>query len=429
LDGKKSDALKPRYRSVSVLTSAFRPGITFALFDSMKRNQILKIIFVPLLLLFVVASAFAGQQADIYRQGKAATVLIVGIDDEGGSASLGSGFFVSTDGVILTNAHVIEDSKKLYVYVQDQIIISDPEVVAIDADADLALLRVPFAVPPLRLAVAQPDEGSSTIGVGYPRLTDILNMGLTLHSTVVPFTVNGLVQGQSRLQSVPTTFLQTVGAMYGGGSGGPLLDIGSGEVVGVMTQTVPYLERVTSRQGKALGTVMMRAAIAYSIPASVVRKWLVEHDVTLPAGKASPPVIVSTEKNTESVAKRNFATGHLLHTLALTLSNENDFLALAVKHYQSALQLSPNAPWILCNLGLAYASQDQWREAAEMFRQSLAIDPNYAAAAYHLGIALKAGRQHDQPIKTAQPYLIQSVEETAPARPLVVNLASETEKK
>ncbi len=212
---------------------------------------------------------------------------------------------------------------------------------------------MPFAVTPLRLAAAQPDEGSPAIGVGYPRLTDILNMGLTLHSTVVPFTVNGLVQGQSRLKTVPTTFLQTVGTMYSGGSGGPLLDLSFGDVVGIMTQTVPYLERVNSRQGKGVGTVMMRAAIAYSIPAFVIREWLVEHDVTLPAENAPSRISPSKDKDSQSAARRSFATGHLLHTLALTLTNQNDLLDLAIKHYQLALQLRPNAPWVLCNLGQA----------------------------------------------------------------------------
>ncbi len=98
----------------------------------MKRNQILKSIILPLLLVLLGTPVFAGQQSEIYRQGKAATVLIVGIDEEGGSASLGSGFFISSDGLVLTNAHVIEDGKKLYVYVQDQIIVSDPEVVVIE---------------------------------------------------------------------------------------------------------------------------------------------------------------------------------------------------------------------------------------------------------------------------------------------------------
>ena len=177
---------------------------------------------------------------------------------------------------------------------------------AIDTEADLALLRMPFAVAPLRLAAAQPDEGSPTIGVGYPGLTDILNMGLTLHSTVVPFTVDGLVQGQSRVKGAPTTFLQMVGTMYAGGSGGPLLDINSGEVVGVMTQTVPYLERVTSHQGKALGTVMMRAAIAYSIPASVVRQ-VAGSNVTLPFLQGMPRRVSSSQTRRTQRAARSGA--------------------------------------------------------------------------------------------------------------------------
>ncbi len=58
-----------------------------------------------------------------------------------------------------------------------------------------------------------------------------------------------------------------------------------------------------------------------------------------------------------------------------------------------------------------------------MFRQSLASDTNYAAAAYHLNIALKAEREHDQAVKTVERV------ETSPALPVAVNLASENVKK
>jgi trypsin-like peptidase/tetratricopeptide repeat protein len=384
----------------------------------------------PLLLVLTVTSAFAGQQGEIYRQAKSATVLIVGIDNKEDSVSLGSGFFLRRDGLVLTNAHVIEGSKKLFVYVQDQIIVSDPEVLVIDADADLAILRIPFLVEPLRLAVARPDEGAQTIAVGYPRLTDILNMGLTLHSTVVPFTVNGLVQGQSRLKGLPTMFLQSVGNMYGGGSGGPLIDAHTGEVVAVMTQTVPYLERVTARQGKAAGSVMMHAAIAYSIPASVVREWMVERNILLPVGNAPRPVLFSKDKDPQTRANLSLATAHLLHTLAFALSNESDLLALAVKHYRSALQLGPKTPWALCNLGLALASLEQWTEAIEMFQQSLAVDPKYSIAAHHLDTALQAERRRDEEVTTGESFLIhESVAGPIAPLPVTVNLTAENDKK
>ena len=88
------------------------------------------------------------------------------------------------------------------------------------------------------------------------------------------------------------------------------------------------------------------------------------------------------------------------------------------------MQLSPNAPWVLCNLGLAYASLEQWGKAVDMFRQSLALDPSYAGAVYHLDMALKAERQHDQAVK-----IVERVEETSPTLPVAINLASESGKK
>ena len=58
----------------------------------------------------------------------------------------------------------------------------------------------------------------------------------------------------------------------------------------------------------------------------------------------------------------------------------------------------------------------------DMFRQAIAVDPNNAGAAYQLGIALRAERQHNQAVKTDR------VEETA-ALPVSVKLASESGKK
>src|SRR5215475_11457046 len=95
------------------------------------------------LLLTVTEPARAGQRQDIFRYAKAATVLIVGVNDAGHSLSLGTGFFVDAKGLLVTNAHVIEERARLYVYVLDREIYADPDVVAVDPDLDLAVLRIP----------------------------------------------------------------------------------------------------------------------------------------------------------------------------------------------------------------------------------------------------------------------------------------------
>ena len=70
-------------------------------------------------------------------------MLIVGINDAAHSISLGSGFFVDASGLLVTNAHVLEESARLYVYVLDREIYAAPDVVAVDPDLDLAVLRIP----------------------------------------------------------------------------------------------------------------------------------------------------------------------------------------------------------------------------------------------------------------------------------------------
>src|SRR5438128_1820253 len=71
--------------------------------------------FVSLLLLVSIPDmALSSTQGDLYRQAKAATVLIVGVNEESHALSFGSGVFISEQGVVLTNAHVVEDSTRLF---------------------------------------------------------------------------------------------------------------------------------------------------------------------------------------------------------------------------------------------------------------------------------------------------------------------------
>ena len=64
-------------------------------------------LLMSLLLLSTPDMALSFSQGDLYRQAKAATVLIVGINDESHALSFGSGVFISDQGLVLTNAHVV----------------------------------------------------------------------------------------------------------------------------------------------------------------------------------------------------------------------------------------------------------------------------------------------------------------------------------
>src|SRR5437868_9394673 len=115
-----------------------------------------------ILLVSIPDSVFSSPQGDLYRQAKAATVLIVGINDESNALSFGSGVVISEQGLVLTNAHVVEDSTRLFVYIRNQAIESAAEILAIDSDLDLAVLRIhtDLPVPFLPFAAEPPDEAT-----------------------------------------------------------------------------------------------------------------------------------------------------------------------------------------------------------------------------------------------------------------------------
>jgi Tfp pilus assembly protein PilF len=303
-------------------------------------------------------------------------VLIVGINEESHALSFGSGVIISEQGLILTNAHVVEDSTRLFVYIRNQAIDSAAQIVAIDSDLDLAALCVhtDHPVPFLPLAAESPDEGTPTIAVGYPRILDVLHMGLTLHASVVPMTITGAAMGRSRTASLPVPFVQTVGMLNAGSSGGPLVHSETGEIAGLVVHTVPYLEQVKNAQGERLGTAMLRAGLSYSIPASRLRDWLQQNRIPFPAKQPREVPVIPLEK--EPPTRVFLTTAHLLHLMAAVLYQDGDLLDLAIQQYESALQLEPERPDVLRNLGLAFAARGETDRARATYERAFAQTPS-----------------------------------------------------
>ena len=160
------------------------------------------------------------------------------------SQSLGSGFMISGDGYILTNAHVISSADEITVKLTDKREFK-ARVIGADKRSDVALIKIEAAgLPTVRLG--DPNRlkvGEWVVAIGSP---------FGFENTVTAGIVSA--KGRSLPQENFVPFIQTDVAINPGNSGGPLFNM-RGEVVGVNSQ-------IYSRTGGFMG-------LSFAIPIDV----------------------------------------------------------------------------------------------------------------------------------------------------------------
>ena len=146
----------------------------------------------------------------------------------------GSGFVFSSDGLILTNSHVIDNSDKLNITLLDGDEFT-AEVTGIDKDTDIAIIKIfGSGYTPAKLGSSGDLKiGQLVIAIGNP-------LGYQ-HSVSV-----GVLSGVGRTMRTPDghlidNILQSDAAMNPGNSGGPMIDT-NGEVIGINTAIIPYAQ-------------------------------------------------------------------------------------------------------------------------------------------------------------------------------------------
>ena len=160
------------------------------------------------------------------------------------SQTLGSGFIISADGYIMTNAHVVDNADKIIVRLTDQREFK-AKVIGADKRTDVALLKIEATGLP---KVTQGDP--STLKVGEWVLA--IGSPFGFDSSVTAGIVSG--KGRSLQQESYVPFIQTDVAINPGNSGGPLFNM-KGEVVGINSQ-------IYSRSGGYMG-------LSFAIPIDV----------------------------------------------------------------------------------------------------------------------------------------------------------------
>ena len=180
----------------------------------------------------------------------------------------GTGFFVSADGLILTNKHVVSDSRAQYTVITTDGKQYEAKVVAQDPSNDLAIVKVEITNAP-HLAFSDSNNlelGQHVIAIGNS-LGEFQN---TVTTGVVSGLSRSIVAGDRTSQEQLEGVIQTDAAINPGNSGGPLLNI-AGQVIGVNT--------AVSEQGQLVG---------FAIPANDAKVAL---DSYLRSGKIVRPFL------------------------------------------------------------------------------------------------------------------------------------------
>ena len=149
--------------------------------------------------------------------------------------SSGTGFFVSSNGVIVTCAHVIEDADRVAVKIGDQEY--PAQVVAMDNETDLAILRINYANP-YHFRLTRFDAvnlGDKVFVLGFP-LSDILGSDIRL--------TDGIVSARSGINA-DATYFQISAPIQPGNSGGPIFNE-SFEVKGVAAHKLSDMSTLVS---------------------------------------------------------------------------------------------------------------------------------------------------------------------------------------
>ncbi|RFC37397.1 MAG: serine protease Do [Candidatus Nitrotoga sp. LAW] len=224
------------------------------------------------------------------------------------SQSLGSGFIISQDGYILTNAHVIDNADEVTVRLTDKREFK-AKVIGADKRSDIALLKISAKDLPVASIgdTSKLEAGEWVVAIGSPfGFTNSVSQGIVS------------AMGRSLPGENTTPFIQTDVPINPGNSGGPLFNL-KGEVIGINSQ-------IYSRSGGYMG-------LSFAIPidlaikvknellkhGTVKRGWLgvtiqdvsPEHARSFGLTKASGALITTVGKDTPA-ARGNLEIGDII---------------------------------------------------------------------------------------------------------------------
>jgi tetratricopeptide (TPR) repeat protein len=337
--------------------------------------------------IFIIFSTlvFASEnRPSLIKRIKPSVVIVFAYDDKEEFLKLGSGFFISQNGDIITNYHVLRGASSAEVKTSDGRTYPITYIVAEDEQNDIIRLSVDIPskyVQPLSLSETIPEIGERIIVYGSP---------LGLENTVS----DGIVSSVREIFDYGK-IIQITAPISPGSSGSPVLNM-KGEVIGIATfqfiegQNLNFAipsERIASlnlmEEEKTFATEELfeqedkdKKISDYSEAYNKALYFIDKEEYE----KALPYLEIEIKTDISSLkAWAYFNIGYCYGKLKSYTK--------AIEAYKQAISLNPDKASGHYNLGLAYDNLGLYEDARESYIKAICIDPDYAEAHYSLGVA------------------------------------------
>ncbi len=302
----------------------------------------------------------SGSLRELVRPIQKSVVTVINYDVDGDISSIGSGFFISESGILVTNFHVLDGAYSASIRTVDGSQYPVAAVLAKNRLVDLIKVRVDIAgtrATPVVLAREQPSVADSVFVVGSP-------MGL--EQTVS----EGIISAVREMPAGGKVF-QLTAPISQGSSGGPVLNQ-DGRVVGVVTFQVA--------RGQNLNFAVSVDALE----------------------------MLTDESSQPSITEWTIRNSRQGPALAAALCSKGSRLTIqgeyeeALTYFKRAAEASPEDPDAWYGLGSCYVGLDQPDEAIAAYKRPIEQDPDNDRAHFVLAMYYKAIEQFDRVIPTLQ---------------------------
>ena len=314
---------------------------------------------------------------EVYAYAAPKIALVLALDPNRRAFGQGSGFFISKEGLLVTNFHVIAKAHTAAVVLPDKSVLHARRIHVADKSRDIAVLAVDGSgFDYLEMNQGDlPDVGSTVFAIGSPKgLTSTLSQGMvTAH--------RDYYKGGFKVIQTDTEFTS-------GSSGGPLLGE-DGKVVGLTTygakerQTfnfaIPTREvarLLEGQEGPAELPSSEGAQLDFQSSVKFSEFWTALRSAQFTAARAK---LAELQPQQENNPYYYLAWGKLQH-------GEKKY-AQALESYQTSLKLQPNYTEAQLGLAAVHLAQAAPKRAAQVYQQAIEARPGLARLHLLLGDA------------------------------------------